>query len=154
MKVSRCGRHRRMKIGMGIKPQQEQRTAHLVCMHGNPGDAAQSQRMIATQDDRHALCNRLAGGGLQRLRPGQCLGQGMDNRVFRSDIGKRTGGKIAAVFHCVPKLAQRLHQPRHPVSGRPHKTTRALLPGINRGTDQDAMGHLPVSFITCGCARP
>ncbi len=39
-----------MKIGMGIKPQQEQRTAHLVCMHGNPGDAAASLQAAGITD--------------------------------------------------------------------------------------------------------
>ena len=123
-------------------------------MRGHPGDTAQGQRMVAAQQDRHALRNGLSGGGLQRLRPGQRLGQGMHHRVFRHDIGQRTGRKITPVFHAVTKLAQCLYQPRHAVGRGAHEATGTLLAGIDRGTDQDAMGHRRVPFLSGGCARP
>ena len=50
-------------------------------------------------------------------------------------------GQIAPILDRMAQIAQRLRDARHAVGGGAHQAAGALLAGIDRRADQDAMGH-------------
>jgi hypothetical protein len=92
----------RVKIGMCIKPQHEQRAAKRRRMRRHSGDGAQRQRMIAAHEDRKPLCRRGAARLGQRLGPADGFGQMMHRRIGMGPRRMRHRRHIAPVDHAMP----------------------------------------------------
>ena len=145
MQIARTGGIWRVKIGMGIEPEDKKRAGLRLGPLRHAQNGAKRQAVIAAHKDREILIH---GGLCQRLGPCNGFGQMVYGGVFMRHWQGRARGDISEIANAVAKACERFRQTRHAVGIRPHAAAKLAHTGIDRRADEGKGGgdHFKARF--------
>ena len=129
----------RVKVGVRVEPEHEERPAELVGAAREAGQGSGREAVVAAEEDRHGSVRGGIGGFRQRLGPGGYLGQRLEHRVAVDDGARRRCCYVAEVTDAMAEPGDGGVESGGAQRARAHLATRSASTVLNRGADEAAV---------------